>query len=125
MVRLANEERRSSLEQLRRNTITIAECEESMDRMRAVVSSEILRLPANLSGDLANREPQHIQQVLDAALISALARLSRLENYLYSIYDRPDSGAKFTCWNTHASKGTSGCFWVERYFFLGLDCLCF
>jgi hypothetical protein len=83
-LRLANKMRRSSLERLRRSTVTIAECEESMDRIRAIVSAEILRLPANLSRDLANREPEDIQQVLHAALRSSLERLNRLENYLCS-----------------------------------------
>jgi len=83
-LRLANEVRRSSLEQLRRNTITVAECVETVDRIKAALGNELLRLPASLSHELANREPQYIQKVLDAAFRSALERLSRLENYLYS-----------------------------------------
>ena len=53
-----------------------------MDRIKAALSNELLRLPANLSHELANREPQYIQQVLDAAFRSTLARLRLLENYL-------------------------------------------
>jgi hypothetical protein len=80
--RLGNEVRRSSLERLRRNTVTTAECEATMDRIRAVVSVELLKLPASLCHGLAHREPRHIQQVLDAAFRSSLERLNRLENYL-------------------------------------------
>jgi hypothetical protein len=81
-LRLANEVRRSSLEQLRRRTIAIAECVESMDRIKRVVSDDLLRLPASLCHDLANHEPRYIQQALDAAFRSSLERLNRLENYL-------------------------------------------
>jgi hypothetical protein len=55
-----------------------------MERIKRVVSADLLRLPGSLYHDLANREPQYIQQVLDAAFRSASARLSRPENYLYS-----------------------------------------
>lgn len=55
-----------------------------MNRIRAVVSAELLKLPGSLCHDLAGRDPQHIQKVLNAALRSALERLSRPENYLYS-----------------------------------------
>jgi hypothetical protein len=83
-LRLANEVRRSSLEQLRQSTITIAECVENMDRIRAVVSAELLKLPASLCYELADRDPQHVQQLLNTALRSSLERLNRLENYLCS-----------------------------------------
>jgi hypothetical protein len=83
-LRLANEVRRSSLEQLRQSTITIAECVETLDGIKRVVGAALLRLPASLCHDLANREPRYIQQVLDAALRSSLERLIRLENYLCS-----------------------------------------
>ena len=83
-LRLGNEVRRTSLERLRRSTITIAECLETMDRIKSVVGADLLRLPANLSHGLANREPRHIQQVLDAAFRSSLERLNRPENYFYS-----------------------------------------
>jgi hypothetical protein len=79
-LRLANEVRRSSLEKLRRGTIMIAECEATMERIRAIVSADLLKLPASLCHDLPNREPRYIQLLLDAALVSALARLSQLEN---------------------------------------------
>lgn len=54
--------RRSWIEQLHRNTVTTAECEATMDRIRAVVSADLLKLPASLCHELANREPQYIQQ---------------------------------------------------------------
>jgi hypothetical protein len=76
--------RRSKLELLRRSTVTVGECVETMERLRAVVSAEILRLPGSLCHDLAGRDPQHIQQVLDGALRSALERLNRPENYFCS-----------------------------------------
>jgi hypothetical protein len=53
-----------------------------MDRIKKVVDADLLWLPACLCHDLENREPRYIQQVLDAAFRSSLARLSRLENYL-------------------------------------------
>ena len=70
------------LEVLRQSTVTISECEATMDRIRAVGSADLLQLPASLCHDLANREPRQFQQLLDAALRSSLERLSRLENYL-------------------------------------------
>jgi hypothetical protein len=83
-LRLGNQVRHSSLERLGRNTVTTAECEEAMERIRAVVSADLLRLPGSLSHGLANREPRYIQQALDAAFRSALERLSRPETYLDS-----------------------------------------
>jgi hypothetical protein len=83
-LRLANEVRRSSLEQLRQSTIAIAECEETLERIRSVVGTDLLRLPGSLCHDLANREPQHFQQVLDAAFRSTLERVSQPETYLDS-----------------------------------------
>jgi hypothetical protein len=71
-LRLSNEARRTSLEVLRQNTITVSECEATMNRIRSVVSAELLKLPGNLSPKLANREPAYIQQVLDATLRSSL-----------------------------------------------------
>src|SRR5258707_3658970 len=53
-LRLANAVRRRSLQQLCQSTITIAECVETMDRIKRVVGADLLRLPANLSRDLAN-----------------------------------------------------------------------
>jgi hypothetical protein len=88
-LRLANEVRRTSLEQLSRSTITIAECVETMERIRAVVSGDLLGVPVNLCQRLAHRDPGFIQQVLEAALRSSLERLSRRENYLCSNHDRP------------------------------------
>jgi hypothetical protein len=44
----------------------------------------LLRLPASLCHELANRDAQHIQQVLDAAFLSTLERLSQPETYLDS-----------------------------------------
>jgi hypothetical protein len=81
-LRLANEVRRTSLEVLRQNTIAVSECEVTMDRIRAVVSAELLKLPASLCYELAGRDPQHFQQLLNTALRSSLERLNRLENYL-------------------------------------------
>jgi len=83
-LRFGNAVRRTSLQQLCQSTVTIAECEATMSRIRAVVSTEIPRLPGSLCHELANREPRHIQQLLNAALRSSLERLNRLENYLHS-----------------------------------------
>ncbi len=80
-LRLGNQVRRTSLERLRRNTVTTAECEATMDRIRAVVSVELLKLPASLCHELAGRDPQHIQQLLNTALRSSL---ERLEDHLCS-----------------------------------------
>jgi hypothetical protein len=80
-LRLVNQARRTSLVALRQNTITVAECEATMNRIRSVVSAKILRLLASLCQELAGRDPQHIQQVLSAALRSALERLNRPEIY--------------------------------------------
>jgi len=55
-----------------------------MERIRAVVSADLLKLPVNLCHKLANCEPEHIQRVLDAALRSALERVSQPETYLDS-----------------------------------------
>jgi hypothetical protein len=68
------------LEEVRRSTVTIAESVENMnmDRIQAALSNELLKLPASLCHELANGEPQYIQQVLDATL----GRLSQPETYL-------------------------------------------
>ena len=81
-LRLSNEMRRTSLQQLCESTITIGECEASMERLRAVVGGDLLKLPVSLCHELAGRNPQHIQQLLSSALRSSLERLSRPENYL-------------------------------------------
>jgi hypothetical protein len=81
-LRLANEAKRAVLEELRRRTITIAECVETMDRIKRVVSADPLGLPVNLCHKLANREPQYIQKALHAVFHSALARLGQAETYL-------------------------------------------
>ena len=82
-LRLANEVRRTSIEVLRQSTITVSECEASMDRIKAAFGNELLRLPPGLCHQLANREPQHIQQVLEGALRSALERLSKRGNHSF------------------------------------------
>ena len=78
------------IEQLRRSTITIAECEATMERIRAGLSNELLRLPANLSRDLSNRDPQYIQQALEVAFRSALERLRGQKIISIQIYGRPE-----------------------------------
>src|SRR5438270_211036 len=83
-LRLGNQARRTSLEVLRQNTVTVGECEEAMNRIRAVASAELLRLPGSLCHDMAGKDPQHTQQLLDGALRSALERLNRPENYFCS-----------------------------------------
>jgi hypothetical protein len=83
-LRLGNQARRTSLEVLRQNTITVAECEATMERLRAVVGPDLLRLPGSLCHELAGRDPQHIQQLLEVALRSALDRVSQPETYLDS-----------------------------------------
>ena len=70
------------IERLRRNTVTTAECEASVDRIRAVVSADLLRLPTRLCHELAGKDPQHIQQLLEMALRLALDRLAGPETYL-------------------------------------------
>jgi hypothetical protein len=47
-----------------------------------ILEQNLKALPASLCHEFENRGLEHIQQVLDAALRSALARLSRPENYL-------------------------------------------
>ena len=81
-LRLSNEMRRSKLERLTRNTVTMVECEAAMERIRASVSGEVLKLPASLCDQLAGRNPQHIQEMLNVALRSSLERLSLAKTYL-------------------------------------------
>ena len=69
------------IERLRRNTVTTAECEASMDRIRALIA-DLLRLPTRLCHELAGKDPQHIQQLLEMALRLALDRLAGPETYL-------------------------------------------
>jgi hypothetical protein len=59
-LRLSNEMRRTSLQQLCESTITIAECVETMERIRAVVSGDLLVVPVNLCQILAHRDPGFI-----------------------------------------------------------------
>jgi hypothetical protein len=81
-LRLSNEMRRSKLERLTRNTVTMVECEAAMERIRAAVSGEVLKLPASLCDQLAGRNPQHIQEMLNVALRSSLERLALAKTYL-------------------------------------------
>jgi hypothetical protein len=71
--------RRSKLERLSRNTVTMVECTQAMARIRAAVSSDLLKLPASLCHELTHREPRHVQEVLDGALRLDLERLNRPE----------------------------------------------
>jgi hypothetical protein len=80
-LRLGNQVRRSSLERLNRNTVTMAECMESMSRIRAVVSGELLKLPENLAEALAGKDPAFIQVFLERAIQKSLEALSRPEIY--------------------------------------------
>jgi hypothetical protein len=81
-LRLSNAVRRSKLEVLTRNTVTMVECEAAMERIRVAVSGEILKLPTRLCCELAGKDPQHIQQLLEMALRLALDRLAGPETYL-------------------------------------------
>jgi len=81
---LSNEMRRSKLEVLSRNTVTMNECTQAIERIRAAMSSDLLKLPGSLCHNLAGRNPQYIQQMLETALRSGLERLSRLGTYLDS-----------------------------------------
>jgi hypothetical protein len=83
-LRLSNEMRRSKLEVLRQNTVTVGECVEALEGIKRRVSGELLRLPETLSHQLAHREPRHVQELLTAALRSALDRLARPEAYFKS-----------------------------------------
>jgi hypothetical protein len=88
-LRLSNEMRRSKLEVLTRNTVTMVECEAAMERIRTAVSDDLLVVPVNLCQKLAHRDPGFIQQVLETALRSSLERLSRGEIISVQIHDRP------------------------------------
>jgi hypothetical protein len=81
-LRLSNEMHRTKLERLRESTVTMVECEAAMERIRAAVSGEVLKLPASLCDQLAGRNPQHIQEMLNVALRSSLERLSLAKTYL-------------------------------------------
>ena len=70
------------LEQLRESTVTISECEATMERIRVAVSDDLLKLPTRLCHELAGKDPQHIQQLLVMALRLALDRLAGPETYL-------------------------------------------
>jgi hypothetical protein len=70
------------LEQLRQSPITITKCEATINRIRAAVSGELLKLPASLCDQLTGRNPEQIQRVLEMALRLALDRLAGPETYL-------------------------------------------
>ena len=80
-LRLSNQMRRSKLERLTRNTVTMVECEAAMERIRAAVSGDILKLPAGLSHELAGKDPAFIQMFLERAMHKCLQALSRPEIY--------------------------------------------
>jgi hypothetical protein len=71
-----------SLVNVLREILTMVECMETMDRIKRVVGTDLIKLPGSLCHELAGRDPQHIQQLLDVALRSSLERLNRLESYL-------------------------------------------
>jgi hypothetical protein len=81
-LRLINAAKRAVLERRIRSTVTMVECEAAMERIRAAVSGEVLKLPASLCDQLAGRNPQHIQEMLNVALRSSLERLSLAKTYL-------------------------------------------
>ena len=67
-LRLINAARRAVLERRIRSTVTLDECTQAMERIRAAFGNELLKLPASVSHELAGRNPEFIQQTLDAAL---------------------------------------------------------
>ena len=81
-LRLINAARRAVLERRIRSTVTLDECTQAMERIRAAFGNELLKLPASVSHELAGRNPEFIQQTLDAVLRLALDRLAGPETYL-------------------------------------------
>ncbi len=69
------------LEVLRQSKVTISECEATMDRIRAVVSAELLEIPGSLAETLAGNDPAFIQMSLERAMHKCLQALSRPEIY--------------------------------------------
>jgi hypothetical protein len=78
-LRLGNEVRRTSLEKLRESVVSVAECEATMDRIRAVVSGEILKLPGSLCHELAGKDAAFIQGILARSIYKCLESSSRPE----------------------------------------------
>jgi hypothetical protein len=60
------------LEVLRQSTVTISKCEATMDRIRAVVSAELLEIPGSLAEALAGKDPAFIQLILEKRSTKAL-----------------------------------------------------
>jgi hypothetical protein len=64
--------------------VTTAECEATMDRIRAVVSADLLKLPASRVMNSRTESRSIFSRVLDAAFRSTLERVSQPETYLDS-----------------------------------------
>ena len=69
------------LEQLRQSPITITESEATMSRIRAIVSDELLKLPASMAEALAGKGAAFIQMSLERTMHKCLQALSRPEIY--------------------------------------------
>jgi len=67
------------LERLRQSTVTISECEATMDRIRAVVSAELLEIPGSLAEALAGKDPAFTQLILERSIHKSLEPLSMPE----------------------------------------------
>jgi hypothetical protein len=80
-LRLSNQMRRSKLEVLRQNTITVSECVEALEGIKRRVSDELLKLPASLCHELAGKDPAFIQTFLERAIQKSLEAFSRPEIY--------------------------------------------
>jgi hypothetical protein len=80
-LRLGNAVRRTSLELLCESVVSVAECEETLDRIRAAVSADLFRLPGSLAESLAGKDPAFVQTFLERAIQKSLEALSRPEIY--------------------------------------------
>jgi hypothetical protein len=69
------------LEVLRQSTVTISECEATMNRIRAAVSGELLKLLASMAEVLAGNDAAFIQMSLERTMHKCLQALSRPEIY--------------------------------------------
>ena len=80
-LRLGNDCRRAELAVLRRESIPVTECLESLAMVAARTRAELLEIPGSMAETLSGKDPAYIQFALERAIHRSLEALSRPEDY--------------------------------------------
>ena len=80
-LRLHNETAREELKLVRRETISVFEAKETLERIKERVSNALAKMRAQIAPTLAGRSAAEIQQILETETRKVLDRLSHPEIY--------------------------------------------